>query len=206
VVLPFGEAHNHNVEGPWEIDARVSRYLRNGGCTICTMCYRWTFLVVLSVVFGVGSAPASGWAHPSPATSPVVARPAPAPDEAPSTWTSQHPAAGSARLLALVSGTLGVVLITRHRRTRPIRLLALALLVVIAGFEGTIHSVHHLDDPADAGRCLVATTAEHVSAAGIASPPIAVSITPVAGRAPIAPPATARSAAPVPVAGRSPPA
>lgn len=30
VVPPFGEAHNHNVEGPWNLDAVVARYLRDG--------------------------------------------------------------------------------------------------------------------------------------------------------------------------------
>jgi imidazolonepropionase-like amidohydrolase len=30
VVPPFGEAHNHNVEGPWHLDAVVHRYLADG--------------------------------------------------------------------------------------------------------------------------------------------------------------------------------
>lgn len=30
VVPPFGEAHNHNVEGPWNVQAVVQRYLRDG--------------------------------------------------------------------------------------------------------------------------------------------------------------------------------
>src|SRR5690349_20525270 len=30
VVPPFGEAHNHNVEGAWNIDAVVGRYLEDG--------------------------------------------------------------------------------------------------------------------------------------------------------------------------------
>ncbi len=30
VVPPFGEAHNHNVEGPWTLDAVVARYLHDG--------------------------------------------------------------------------------------------------------------------------------------------------------------------------------
>lgn len=30
VVPPFGEAHNHNVEGPWNLDAVVARYLQDG--------------------------------------------------------------------------------------------------------------------------------------------------------------------------------
>ncbi len=30
VVPPFGEAHNHKVEGPRDVDARVRRYLRDG--------------------------------------------------------------------------------------------------------------------------------------------------------------------------------
>lgn len=30
VVPPFGEAHNHNVEGPWNLDAVVARYLHDG--------------------------------------------------------------------------------------------------------------------------------------------------------------------------------
>lgn len=29
-VPPFGEAHNHNVEGPWDLDAVAMRYLRDG--------------------------------------------------------------------------------------------------------------------------------------------------------------------------------
>jgi len=30
VVPPFGEAHNHNVEGPWNVQAVAERYLRDG--------------------------------------------------------------------------------------------------------------------------------------------------------------------------------
>lgn len=30
VVPPFGEAHNHNVEGPWDIEAVVAQYLHDG--------------------------------------------------------------------------------------------------------------------------------------------------------------------------------
>jgi hypothetical protein len=30
VMPPFGEAHNHNVEGPWDVDARIRAYLRDG--------------------------------------------------------------------------------------------------------------------------------------------------------------------------------
>jgi hypothetical protein len=30
VVPPFGEAHNHNVEGPWNIDTVIQRYLKDG--------------------------------------------------------------------------------------------------------------------------------------------------------------------------------
>ena len=30
VVPPFGEAHNHNVEGPWDIEEVVQRYLKDG--------------------------------------------------------------------------------------------------------------------------------------------------------------------------------
>jgi hypothetical protein len=30
IVPPFGEAHNHNVEGPWNVQAVVERYLKDG--------------------------------------------------------------------------------------------------------------------------------------------------------------------------------
>jgi imidazolonepropionase-like amidohydrolase len=30
VVPPFGEAHNHNVEGPWNLDSVIDRYLKDG--------------------------------------------------------------------------------------------------------------------------------------------------------------------------------
>ncbi|MBI4001982.1 MAG: hypothetical protein HY348_09375, partial [Nitrospira defluvii] len=30
VVPPFGEAHNHNVEGPWNVQAVAERYLKDG--------------------------------------------------------------------------------------------------------------------------------------------------------------------------------
>jgi hypothetical protein len=134
----------------------------------------------------------------------VSARPASASD-ASSTWAAQ-PAAGGAGLLALASMTLGIVLVPRHRRARLVRLIALALLVVVAGFEGAIHSVHHLDDPSNSDRCLAAASAEHVSAAGIAGPPISISIAPALERALAASPAVACGAAPAAVAGRSPPA
>jgi hypothetical protein len=85
------------------------------------------------------------------------------------------------------------------------RRIALALLVVTAGFDGAIHSVHHLDDPASADRCPVAGSAEHLSAAGVAGPPIVVCITPALDPAPLAPPDVVRSVPAAPVAGRAPP-
>jgi hypothetical protein len=30
IVPPFGEAHNHNVEGEWNLDSVVARYLKDG--------------------------------------------------------------------------------------------------------------------------------------------------------------------------------
>ena len=179
---------------------------------------RWMLPVLVMMVIAVGSVPARSWAHPSPTSTPASDRPASAAASstlttaqtnwatAQATWTSAQTAAGGGALIPLTFVTLGLALIPRYRRARPVRLIALALLLVVAGYDGAIHSVHHLNDPAGANRCAAGAAAEHVGAAGIAGPPIAISVMPAPERAPVASRAIASGTAPAAVAGRSPPA
>lgn len=170
------------------------------------MRHRRALLVFAAVVIGVVGAPISAGAHPVSTTAAASVLPFPLLELAPSTWTSVRPIAGGGPLFALASAALAIALIPGHRRTRRLRPTALALLVVVAGFAGAIHSVHHTGDSTSADRCLVAASAEHVSAAGIAGGPVVGSISPAPEPGPAAPPAVAHGVASAPVTGRAPPA
>lgn len=75
VVPPFGEAHNHNVEGPWDIEAVTARYLRDGVFYVKNPNNIWEFTkqilsrlnkpTSLDVVFAHAGLTSSG-GHPGP--------------------------------------------------------------------------------------------------------------------------------------------
>ena len=50
---------------------------------------------------------------------------------------------------------------------------ALALALVMSGFEDGVHSVHHLPDHAAADQCAVAAVSTHVCATAVAAMPVA---------------------------------
>jgi hypothetical protein len=78
--------------------------------------------------------------------------------------------ATTTRVLALVMilGGLGVTVGRQHAA----RVAALMLLLIFSGFEGALHSVHHLDDTT--AQCRVASSAEHVSVIEVDAPGIRV--------------------------------
>lgn len=75
VVPPFGEAHNHNVEGPWDIEAVIARYLHDGVFYVKNPNNIWEFTkqilpllnkpTGLDVVFAHAGLTSSG-GHPGP--------------------------------------------------------------------------------------------------------------------------------------------
>jgi hypothetical protein len=59
--------------------------------------------------------------------------------------------------------TVAALYAAGRRGRLPIRIVGLSLLLLVTSFEGAIHSVHHLGDPAAAERCLVAAAGVHVA-------------------------------------------
>lgn len=170
------------------------------------MRHRRALLVLVAIVIGVVGAPVSARAHPLSTTATASVQPLLLPELAASTWTSARPITGGGPLLALASAALAVALIPGHRRTRHLRPTALALLVLVAGFTGATHSVHHMGDPTGADRCLVAASAEHLSGVGGASAPVTGCIAATPEPSPGVPPAAAHGVASTPVTWRGPPA
>jgi hypothetical protein len=66
---------------------------------------------------------------------------------------------------ALVIAGIAIFLLSTGRRPRAriLQISGFSLLLIMTGFEGAIHSVHHLGDPAAAERCLVASSSQHVT-------------------------------------------
>jgi hypothetical protein len=92
----------------------------------------------------------------------------------------------------------------RHRQTCQI--VGLSLVLMMGGFEGAIHSVHHLGDAGGADRCLVASSSEHFTAVDVQAPDVVNSFLRARDVVPQAQSARARTVRFAPDAGRAPPA
>jgi hypothetical protein len=177
---------------------------------LAAMSRRTIMLVLAAVLIGGAAALALAWAHPGPSEAASLTRLA-QPSAHASVDHVTRPTRQSPPLAAVVAVLVSVgmavaVSVPRGRRGRRLRSVGLSLLLILVGVEGAVHSVHHLGDARAADRCLVATSAEHVSAVDIdvptvACPQIPVSYTPL----PLLP-ALARGASLAPDAGRAPPA
>ena len=109
---------------------------------------------------------------------------------------------GAAAIIVLTLTILGGLHLVAGRQ-HAARVVALSLLLIFSGFEGAMHSVHHLDDTA--AQCRVASSAEHVSVIEIDGPRIGVPSILTIERPSLERRSPVRSAGPPPSAGRAPP-
>jgi hypothetical protein len=109
-------------------------------------------------------------------------------------------------ILVIASIALAPALIQGDGRARRMVLIALSGALILGGFEGALHSVHHLGDPRAADRCVVASSTDHVSAADADISIAEGTITFVLWTLVPAPAPIARTVAFAPAAGRAPPA
>jgi hypothetical protein len=172
---------------------------------------RRAVVVLLAAVLVGAGVPVIAWAHPGvpPTIAPVVpASPSPAsPDVvAERAWTSAGRAAAHVLALLVVGIALVGPLTARHRRGRRLVLVGICLVLVLVGFEGALHSVHHLGDLQQADRCPVASGADHVSAVDLDVPRVVGLVTMVPDA--VVPPSLeiVRAVCLAPAAGRGPPA
>ena len=170
---------------------------------------RAIFLLLVVVLTGSVGAPACTWAHPgtssllisTPAASRSSASTVPVTDVV---WTSVRSRGTDAGLLF---AGITVALCLGGRRRRRLAVVGLPLLLILAGFEGAVHSVHHLGDPSAASHCRVASSAEHVTVIDVEVPANIGGPVIQAGRAPLSvQPSRARTVWLSPDAGRAPPA
>jgi hypothetical protein len=155
--------------------------------------------------------PVIAWAHSGPSAMIGPERPAsPPPASADSmaklAGTSDQPAPAHTLVLLVAAIVLVGPLMSRRRRVWRLALVGISLLLVQVGFEGAVHSVHHLGDSQGADRCRVASSADHVSAVDL-DVPRAVGSAPLVPDAMVpAPPEIARAVSLAPAASRAPPA
>jgi len=133
------------------------------------MSRRAMFLLALLLVGGVG-VPATVAAHPTAASAIDVAPSSSRVALSPVTMTA--PILHNSRsqratgIGALLIAGIAIFLLSagnQRRRVRIVQISGLSLLLITTGFEGAIHSVHHLGDPAAGERCLVASSSQHVT-------------------------------------------
>jgi hypothetical protein len=131
-------------------------------------------IILICAVLAVAlTAAESASAHPAGAT---VARPMAAPiaesrSVTPPLETSPKDAgATTIRVLALVMILGGLCFAVG--RQHAARVISLTLLMIFSGFEGALHSVHHLDDTT--AQCRVASSAEHVKVIEVDAPGIRI--------------------------------
>jgi hypothetical protein len=121
------------------------------------------YLLVLSVGAFL-SVPA--WAHPT-TDSPVGAiiestvGASAALDTAPSAALSAPPAPAAVPWVAIIVLAIGVIVLRGW--PRPTLGVFVSLVLGVLTFENGVHSVHHLDDPASAATCSVATATAQVA-------------------------------------------
>ena len=144
-------------------------------------------------------------AHPAGTAS---TRSAPSPANEPSSHgTALPPGASPAdfdatALLVTALVVMGIVQIVPARRSSA-RFVALSLLLIFSGFEGAMHSAHHLDGASDP--CQVASSAEHLNIVEVDAPSTVSTPTLMIGAPSPEQPLWVRLADRTPRAGRAPP-
>jgi hypothetical protein len=171
---------------------------------------RRTAVWIVMLLTGVIGSPIYASAHSS--TSSVILAAPPSSAAAPmipvAAGARPRDPSGEMGLTALILAGIivSVLYASRRRRRVRIRILGLSLLLLVAGFESAVHSVHHLGDAAAAERCLVAATGQH---AAVVSPDGPLITDPLLRAGDVAPPARPSRAHAVWLAldaGRGPPA
>ena len=163
----------------------------------CRVMFLCAALVAALVMAGVASAhPAATVARamstPSAESRPSVALP----------LQTARTDSGVAAMIVLPLMILGGLYLVAGRQ-HAARVAALALLLMFSGFEGAMHSVHHLDDTT--AQCRVASSAEHVSVIEIDAPRIGVPSILTLERPLLGRDVPLRPAGLTPAAGRAPP-
>jgi len=117
--------------------------------------------------------------------------------------SSAAPPAGLGSALPAALAAMAAALAIR--RARP-RVVSLALLLVVMGFEARVHAVHHLDDPARAAACAVAVATAHLTGNPAEAPP--TDLLPGPALYPVTPgrPLPVAARLPAPHESRAPPA
>jgi hypothetical protein len=172
---------------------------------------RLAVLSMLAILLtGVIDAPIGAVAHPSISSVILASPPASAVASSVVIGVSarpSYPSVGFGVVALLIAGMTVSALYAAGRRGRlSLRIMGLSLLLVMTSFEGAIHSVHHLGDPAVAEHCLVAAAGMHVAVVDVADPCITDPLLQANDAPPQARPSVARTLWLAPDAGRGPPA
>jgi hypothetical protein len=173
---------------------------------------RLAVLSMLAILLtGVIGAPIGAVAHPSISSGILASPPASAVASSVVIGASarpSYPSVGFGVVALLIAGMTVSALYAagRRRRRLSLRVMGLSLLLVMTSFEGAIHSVHHLGDPAAAEHCLVAAAGMHVAVVDVADPCITDPLLQANDAPPQARPSVARTLWLAPDAGRGPPA
>jgi hypothetical protein len=173
---------------------------------------RAIFLLALLLIGGVGL-PTRISAHPSKSSAIAMApSSSSAAISAVSVRTSLLPSSRlrqAPSVVALLIAGIAVSLLaagSRRRRVRILQISGCSLLLITTGFEGAIHSVHHLGDPSAAERCLVASSSQHVTVVECRGPDVVSPLLQTSEAAPPAQPARTPVVWLPSDAGRAPPA
>jgi hypothetical protein len=170
---------------------------------------RWAILLLLTVaLIGGMVAPTYTWAHPATFGA-IITSPWPSAAAAttiPVTALVQPsaPSVGTGVGGLLIVGMTVALLLMRGCRGR-LQLIGLSLLLIMTGFEGALHSVHHLGDPGAAERCRVASSAKHVTVVDVDVPDVVGPMLEVREASLPSQLPRARTARLTPDAGRAPP-
>jgi hypothetical protein len=162
-------------------------------------------VIVLILTMLLIAVPTAAIAHGAPAN-PTFMRHAPSRADAPSSGVAHTASNNAASIWPLVGLLLLAGLALGSRGSRRLRLVGLAILLMVGGYEGTIHSVHHLGDADAANQCRVASSNEHVNVLDVEMPSVAGAMLLLAYHEP--PPAQPSRSRPVSRArdvGRAPP-
>jgi hypothetical protein len=171
----------------------------------------WVILVVF-VAATIAGSPVAASAHPDQSgmftlvTTPAPPLLASLGTSSQAVLTRGQPATMDAMTLGITGLGLAGALATSRRRGRHLLAIGTSLVLVLVGYAGAVHSVHHLGDSQGADRCVLAASAEHVNGMDSETAPLAAAAAVAVGRACADPPDCVRDASLAPTRGRAPPA
>jgi hypothetical protein len=174
--------------------------------------FRRTMFLLATLLIGDLGVPTCILAHPSTSSAIVAAPPAsnaiPTVSITESVPTTSPLQQGTRFVVLLIVGIAISLLLAgrRGRRRQILQIAGLALLLIATGFEGAIHSVHHLGDPSAAERCLVASSSQHLTVVDFQGPDVVGPVLPASEAVLPAQPTRTSTVWLASDAGRSPPA